>query len=127
MGDKTLVLHCAESGKKALSRMSELGYRIPEPVRTFELPCTGRINEVLLMETLQDGFSRVLVVACHKENCKYLDGNLRAEKKVNRVRKILAGAGVADKSIEMVFISPDEGRKLYKLITHTNNIKRGVA
>ena len=116
MGDKLLLLHCAESGEKALHKMTQLGYKLPEDVRTFELPCTGRVNDVLLMETLQDGFDGVVVVACHKENCKYLDGNLRAEKRVNHVKKILVDAGIDQKYVDIIFVAPDEGSKLSRRI-----------
>jgi len=116
MGDRLLLLHCAESGKKALQKMTQLGYKLSEDVRTFELPCTGRVNDVLLMETLQDGFDGVVVVACHKENCKYLDGNLRAEKRVNHVKKILVDAGIDQKYVEIIFVAPDEGSKLSQRI-----------
>jgi len=113
---KILLLHCAESGKKALHKMTQLEYALPEDVSTFELPCTGRVNETLLMEALEDGFDSIMVIACHKENCKYLDGNLRAEKRVSRVRKILAEAGIDNKHVDMMFIAPDEGRKLLRRI-----------
>ena len=114
--EKLLLLHCAESGKKALDRMTQRGHKLPGNIQTFELPCTGRVNDVLLMETLQDGFDGVLVIGCHKENCKYLDGNMRAEKRVNHVKQILADAGIDKKHVEMVFVAPDEGARLSGII-----------
>jgi coenzyme F420-reducing hydrogenase delta subunit len=114
--EKLLLLHCAESGKKALQRMIQLGHKLPGNIQTFELPCTGRVNDVLLMETLQDGFDGVLVIGCHKDNCKYLDGNMRAEKRVNHVQKILADAGIDKKHVDMVFVAPDEGNRLSRII-----------
>ena len=113
---KVLLLHCAEGGKKALKRITQLGHKFPGNIQAFELPCTGRVNDVLLMETLQDGFDGVLVIGCHKENCKYLDGNMRAEKRVNHVRKILADAGIDKKQADMVFVAPDEGNRLSRII-----------
>ena len=68
------------------------------------------------METLQDGFDGVLVIGCHKDNCKYLDGNMRAEKRVNHVKKILGDAGIDQKYVDMVFVAPDEGSRLSRII-----------
>lgn len=120
-----LVLHCGQSGKKALERMAELGYRLPDEIRTLELPCTGRVNEVALLEALQDGMAGVVVVGCRKDNCKFLDGNLRAEKQVNRVKRILEEAKIQDKMVEMIFIAPDEGQKLYETL-HDLLVKESV-
>jgi F420-non-reducing hydrogenase iron-sulfur subunit len=116
VGKALLVIHCAEGARKALQAIGQNGLRLPQEVKTLELPCSGRVNEVLLMDALQDGVGGVLVVGCRKENCKFLDGNLRAEKKVDRVRKLLAGAGVADRFVAMTFAAPDEGNKLHGAI-----------
>jgi F420-non-reducing hydrogenase iron-sulfur subunit len=96
--------------------MANLDLRLPEEVRTFELPCTGRVNEVMLMQTLQDGVAGVIVVGCHNGNCKHLDGNLRAQKRVARVEKLLNDAGIRDKLVGIHFTAPDEGKKLYETL-----------
>jgi coenzyme F420-reducing hydrogenase delta subunit len=121
LAEQILIIHCAEGGKKALARMSEEGCRLPPDFKTFELPCTGRVNEVLLMESLQNGVKSVVVLGCRKDNCRYLDGNLKAEKKVLRVKKLLEDAGIRDRSVVMLFTAPDEGRKLHaSLLAHAS-------
>lgn len=116
MADSILIIHCAEGAKKALARMSEEGHKLPPQFKTFELPCTGNVNEVLLMENLQNGSAGVVVLGCQKENCKHMDGNLRAERKVARVKKLLSEAGVEGKFVEMIFTAPDEGKRLHNTL-----------
>lgn len=116
MADKLLLFYCAESGRKALNNMLRIGRKVPATVRTMELKCAGRINEEILMESLQDGFDSVLVVGCHRENCKYLDGNLRAERRVQRIKNMLADAGITDKRVDMLLVGPDESGKLARKI-----------
>lgn len=116
MADSILIIHCAEGAKKALARMSEEGHKLPPQFKTFELPCTGSVNEVLLMENLQDGSTGIVVLGCQKENCKHMDGNLKAERKVARVKKLLSEAGVEGKFVEMVFTAPDEGKRLHNTL-----------
>lgn len=114
MGTTLLAIHCAEGGKKALDRMTQIGYKLPADLRTFELPCTGRVNDVMLMEILQNGVNGIVVIGCRLENCKYLDGNIRAEKRISRVMKLLHEAGIENKLIKLVLIAPDEGKRLYE-------------
>ena len=116
MADSILIIHCAEGAKKALTRMSEEGHKLPPQFKTFELPCTGSVNEVLLMEYLQNGSAGVVVLGCRKENCKHMDGNLKAERKVARVKKLLSEAGIDGKFVEMVFTAPDEGKRLHNTL-----------
>lgn len=113
MADSILIMHCKEGAKKALARMTEEGYTLPPHFKTFELPCTGSVNEVLLMENLQNGAAGVIVLGCRKENCKHLDGNLKAERKVARIKNMLSEAGVEGRFVEMVFAAPDEGKRLH--------------
>jgi coenzyme F420-reducing hydrogenase delta subunit len=116
LSDSILILHCAEGAKKALARMTEEGHRLPPQFKTFELPCTGSVNEVLLMENLQNGANGVVVLGCRKENCKHLDGNLKAERKVARVKRLLSEVGAEGKFVEMVFTAPDEGKRLHDIL-----------
>ena len=116
MRKSILIVHCSEGAKKALGSMAEAGLRLPAGFRTFELPCTGRVNEAFLMESLQNGVAGIVVLGCRKENCKYLDGNLRAEKRTARVKKLLEDVGAGDRLVEMVFAAPDEGRKLHNTL-----------
>jgi coenzyme F420-reducing hydrogenase delta subunit len=64
------------------------------------------------METLENDFSKIIVLGCHRDNCRYLTGNLRAEKRINRINTLLKDAGIRDRQVKMIFISPDEGLKL---------------
>jgi coenzyme F420-reducing hydrogenase delta subunit len=113
LADSILIMHCKEGAKRALARMTEEGYKLPARFKTFELPCTGSVNEVLLMENLQNGASGVIVLGCRRENCKHMDGNLKAERKVARIKKMLSEAGVEGRFVEMVFAAPDEGKRLH--------------
>ena len=69
------------------------------------------------MQTLQDGVSAVMVIGCRRDNCKHLDGNRRAEKRVARVARLLSDAGIQDKSVLMHLTAPDEGKRLYETLS----------
>jgi coenzyme F420-reducing hydrogenase delta subunit len=116
LSDSILIVHCAEGAKKALARMTEEGCKLPPRFKTFELPCTGSVNEVLLMENLSNGVGGVVVLGCRKENCKHLDGNLKAERKVARVKRLLSEAGTEGRFVEMVYAAPDEGKRLHNTL-----------
>lgn len=122
---RILLLHCAESGRRALQNIRQNGASLPLGVRTFELSCTGRVNEVLLMESLEKGFEGIVVVACHKENCRFLDGNLRAEAGVLRIKRLLSDAEIAGKDVEILFVSPDEGLSLVRKLDDWIDQKNG--
>ena len=126
MSQRILLLHCAESGTKALAGFAAEGLALPVEVRTFELECTGRVNDALLMDLLADGLDAALIVGCRRENCKYLDGNTRAEKRVGHVVSLLRDAGVENKHVKMLLIAPDEGRKVREALLRMSEALEGA-
>lgn len=116
MPKKILLIHCAENSKRALSRMQQLGITLPPEIQTIEIPCNGRVGTEALLEHLGNGFDGVLVAACHKQNCRHLDGNLRAEKRVAGIKQLLTGASISGKFVDIVFTGPGEGRGLQQKI-----------
>lgn len=125
LSGRVLLLHCAESGRRALNRMAELGFPLHPEVRALELPCAGRIDELLLMEALEKGFAAVLVIACRQANCRFLEGNLRAEKAVRRLSTLLSDAGITNRFLDIVFTAPDEGRRLARIIRELSEKAEG--
>ncbi len=42
------------------------------------LPCTGRIDESLLLKAFENGADGVMVIGCLEGDCHYVNGNIRA-------------------------------------------------
>lgn len=53
------------------------------------LPCSSKIEPSYPMKILADGADGVLVVACPEGQCRFMVGNVRAEKRINYVRALL--------------------------------------
>jgi coenzyme F420-reducing hydrogenase delta subunit len=58
------------------------------------VPCSGKIDPRTVLAALEKGASKVIVMGCHPENCKYLSGSSRAEKRMARLSAMLEKAGV---------------------------------
>ena len=48
-------------------------------VRIIRLPCTGKVDAVVLMKAFEEGADGVFVAGCLEGQCHYLEGNLRAK------------------------------------------------
>jgi F420-non-reducing hydrogenase iron-sulfur subunit len=58
-------------------------------VRPTLMPCSGKAEASHLLKLLEHGADGVEVVACPERKCRFLDGNVRAEKRIERVRHLL--------------------------------------
>ena len=75
------------------------------------LPCTGRIDEALLLKAFENGADGVMVVGCLEGDCHYISGNIRARGRVNRVYTILEQIKIGPDRIRMYNLSAGEGLK----------------
>lgn len=75
------------------------------------LPCTGRIDESLLLKAFENGADGVMVVGCLEGDCHYISGNIRARARVKRIFDILDSIKLGAERIRMFNLSAGEGSK----------------
>jgi len=75
------------------------------------LPCTGRIDEALLLKAFENGADGVMVVGCLEGDCHYVNGNIRARARVKRVYGILEKINIGPDRVRMYNLSAGEGSK----------------
>lgn len=75
------------------------------------LPCTGRIDESLLLKAFENGADGVMVIGCLEGDCHYVSGNIRAKARVERVYAILESIKIGADRIRMYNLSAGEGAK----------------
>lgn len=75
------------------------------------LPCTGRIDESLLLSAFENGADGVMVIGCLEGDCHYISGNIRARARVERVYNILEQIKIGPGRIRMFNLSAGEGER----------------
>lgn len=58
-------------------------------IRTYKLPCSSMVKDVYLLRAFEAGADAVLVFVCPEGQCRYVEGNLRAAKRVGFVKNLL--------------------------------------
>jgi F420-non-reducing hydrogenase iron-sulfur subunit len=77
----------------------------PAGVRIIHTPCTGKLEMEHVLEAFEKGIDGVLVVGCLEGSCHFQEGNLRARKRIERVRSILEEIGIGEERLRMVNLS----------------------
>ncbi|MFC1781533.1 hydrogenase iron-sulfur subunit [Planctomycetota bacterium] len=94
-------------------------------VRIIRLPCTGKVDAIVLMKAFEDGADGVFVAGCLEGQCHYLEGNLRAKKRVAYVKRLLAEVGIVPERIEMFNLSSAMGGRFAEIVEEmTERIKK---
>ena len=65
------------------------------------LPCSGRVDPRYILKAFEMGATAVCVLACPSGHCRSLQGNYRAELRVQLVRDMLEEAGLDPDSAQI--------------------------
>jgi F420-non-reducing hydrogenase iron-sulfur subunit len=88
----------------------------PPNVRIIRLPCTGKVDAIHLMKSFEDGADGVFVAGCMEGECHFMEGNLRAKKKVAYVKRLLEEVGTDPQRIEMFNLSSAMGGRFAEIV-----------
>jgi coenzyme F420-reducing hydrogenase delta subunit len=67
----------------------------PSNVRIIHTPCTGKLEMEHILEAFEKGIDGILVAGCLEGGCHFLEGNLRARKRTDRIRQMLDGSAAS--------------------------------
>jgi len=87
----------------------------PTNIRIIEIPCSGTIDVLHLLKAFEQGADGVLVAGCLKGGCHFIEGNIRAERRVERTKSILDKVGLGKDRLEMFFMSSSEGARFAQI------------
>ena len=97
----------------------------PPNVRIIRLPCTGKVDAILLMKAFEEGADAVFVAGCLEGECHYLEGNLRARKRVAYVKRLLGEVGIEPERIDMFNLSSAMGGRFAEIVEEmTERVKQ---
>ncbi|MCX8177621.1 MAG: hydrogenase iron-sulfur subunit [Candidatus Bathyarchaeota archaeon] len=82
--------------------------QVPYNFNVFRVPCIGRMDPVLILETFANGADGVMLVGCKPADCHFVDGNLHAERAVKMLKKLLNLAGLGHGRLKIILFSPLE-------------------
>jgi len=90
-----------------LAGTSRLTY--PPNVRLIRVMCTGMVDPKYIIKALLDGADAVLVSGCHPGDCHYINGNLKARRRMRLLKEILAGFGIEPERLRLTWIGASDG------------------
>jgi F420-non-reducing hydrogenase iron-sulfur subunit len=113
---------CSYAGAD-LAGVSRIQY--PPTIRVVRVPCSGRVDPLFILKSLQTGFDGVLVSGCHPGDCHYLSGNYVARRKFAILKTLLEFVGIEPERVQFSWISAGEGERFAQVMTKvTEDIRK---
>jgi len=91
-------------------------------LNAVSLPCSGRVNLLYLLKAIETGSDGVILLTCNIGECKFLQGNLRAQKRIEAIDDLLDEAGFGRGCIRCIHLQ--EGQSVNTLTDEINNFRK---
>ena len=125
--DPLLVAFCCQnSALEAANLASRRGLTLPGGLKLIGVPCAGKIDPDYLLTAFRAGADGVMVLGCHHEGCKSLNGSDLAGWRVEFIKELLADAGLDDERLFFGSLAPCAGSEFAKLAMDRENLIRDL-
>jgi len=81
----------------------------PPNLRIVRLPCTGKVDVNMILQAFVEGADGVMVAGCEEGSCHFIQGNIRAKKRVAYAKEKVAETGIDPNRLEMYHIAASQG------------------
>ena len=89
----------------------------PTNIRIIRVPCSGRVDPLLIVKSFQMGADGVLVAGCHPGDCHYTEGNYYARRRFALLRPFLEYLGIEAARLRVEWVSASEGKRWSQVVT----------
>jgi F420-non-reducing hydrogenase iron-sulfur subunit len=109
---KIYVFYC-------LSHLEASGTGLLEGIvglKLIPVPCAGKIDIRYLVKAFETGADGVALVSCPEGDCRYLEGNRRARKRMEAVEALLVEAGLGKGRLRVIQLDEAGASKVVREI-----------
>jgi F420-non-reducing hydrogenase iron-sulfur subunit len=80
--------------------------------RVIRVMCSGRVDPQFVLDAFAKGADGVLIGGCHPGDCHYQEGNYKALRRVELLRRLLRQMGIEEERFRLEWISAAEGERV---------------
>ena len=85
-------------------------------IRVIRLMCSGRLDPQFVLEAFARGADGVLIGGCHPGDCHYQEGNYKALRRFELLKRVLREMGIEEERFRLEWISAAEGDKVRTVV-----------
>ncbi len=85
-------------------------------VRVIRVMCSGRVDPQFILEAFAKGADGVLIGGCHPGDCHYAEGNFKALRRYQMLRRLLNEFGIEEQRLRLEWISASEGDRVRSVV-----------
>ena len=92
----------------------------------YPMACSSMVKDVFLLRAFEAGADAVIVLVCPEGTCRYVEGNIRAEKRVQWVKKLLDEIGLDGRRLSLHHITAPKPDAVMSVLRKTMEMLAGL-
>ncbi len=92
---------CEFCGYAAADLAGSMRLSYPPNLKIIKVPCTGRLDILTVLKAFESGVDGVFFFGCLEGSCHFIEGNLRAKKRVAYIQQLLKECGIGAERVGM--------------------------
>jgi coenzyme F420-reducing hydrogenase delta subunit len=122
---KIVAFCCYYCAYSAADLAGTMRLQYPPHIRLIEMPCSGKVEPLVILGAFEAGADGVYVAGCMEGDCHFLTGNLRAKKRLQRLKGLLDEVGLGGERLEMFNLSAAMGPRFAEIAREmTERVRR---
>lgn len=98
---KIIAFCCEYCGYAAADLAGSLRLGYPSNIKVIRVPCTGRMDTLTVLKAFESGVDGVFFFGCLDGCCHFIEGNLRAKKRIRHIQALLGECGIGADRVGM--------------------------
>ena len=95
-------------------------------VRAIRVMCSGRVEPAFVLRAFELGADGVLVLGCHPGDCHYAEGNYKALRRMELLKRALIQLGVEEDRFQLDWVSASEGDRFSHIVNEMTEKVRAL-
>ncbi len=91
-------------------------------IKTIKMACSSMTKAIFLLKAFEAGADAVLVFACPEKQCRYVEGGIRARKRIERTKNLLDEIGINGRRLAIFNTKIKDNEAASKIISETVNL-----
>lgn len=97
-----------------LAGTSRLSY--PQNVKIIRMMCSGMVDPKYVLKAFLEGADGVMIGGCWPGDCHYINGNLKARRRVALITEVLKQFGINERRFWLRWVAASEGNQFQELV-----------
>jgi len=111
-----LAFICNWCARAALESAALHRMEYPFNVKFIKLSCVGRLEPIFIYRAFLEGFDGILVFACPQNDCHYVQGNIIARARIEKIHATLDLLGFDQERLKVVWLAANDIEKFQRSI-----------